>query len=170
MPQISAWRASAVGLVSLVLRGKRQRRTVFAAEIGGWTLQLYWIRGVILRRRPLLLQPVLSFHIDWSACRFNGAVFVFGSLYFREFVTDFTAELNSVLCLPYEFSTRRFFAQFSMYLSSPLPRCCERVVTGRYFSPDILSIWLIDRVQDSNKEQKFWMTRLDWFGIRLNQF
>ena len=27
-----------------------------------------------------------------------------------------------------------------------------------------------DRVQDSYEEQKFWMTRLYWVGIRLNQF
>ena len=27
-----------------------------------------------------------------------------------------------------------------------------------------------DRVQDSHKEQEFWMTRLDWDGIQLNQF
>ena len=27
-----------------------------------------------------------------------------------------------------------------------------------------------DRVQDSHEEQEFWMTRLDWVGIRLNQF
>ena len=27
-----------------------------------------------------------------------------------------------------------------------------------------------DRVQDSYEEQEFWMTRLDWVGIRLNQF
>ena len=27
-----------------------------------------------------------------------------------------------------------------------------------------------DRVQDSNEEQDFWMTRLYWVGIRLNQF
>ena len=27
-----------------------------------------------------------------------------------------------------------------------------------------------DRVQDSYEEQEFWMTRLDWAGIRLNQF
>ena len=29
---------------------------------------------------------------------------------------------------------------------------------------------LYDSVQDSYEEQEFWMTRLDWFGIRLNQF
>ena len=28
----------------------------------------------------------------------------------------------------------------------------------------------IDRVHDSYEEQEFWMTRLDWVGIRLNQF
>ena len=27
-----------------------------------------------------------------------------------------------------------------------------------------------DRVQDSPDEQEFWMTRLDWVGIRINQF
>ena len=27
-----------------------------------------------------------------------------------------------------------------------------------------------DRVQDSYEEQEFWMTRLDWVGIQLNQF
>ena len=27
-----------------------------------------------------------------------------------------------------------------------------------------------DRVQDSHKEQKFWITRLDWVGTQLNQF
>ena len=27
-----------------------------------------------------------------------------------------------------------------------------------------------DRVQDSHEEQEFWMTRLDWVEIRLNQF
>ena len=27
-----------------------------------------------------------------------------------------------------------------------------------------------DSVKDSYEEQEFWMTRLDWFGIRLNQF
>ena len=27
-----------------------------------------------------------------------------------------------------------------------------------------------DRVQDSYEEQYLWMTRLDWVGIRLNQF
>ena len=27
-----------------------------------------------------------------------------------------------------------------------------------------------DSVQDSYEEQEFWMTRLDWVGIRLNQF
>ena len=27
-----------------------------------------------------------------------------------------------------------------------------------------------DRVQDSYEEQEFWMTKLDWVGIRLNQF
>ena len=27
-----------------------------------------------------------------------------------------------------------------------------------------------DRVQDSYEEQEFWMTRLDWVGIRINQF
>ena len=27
-----------------------------------------------------------------------------------------------------------------------------------------------DRVKDSHEEQEFWMTRLDWVGIRLNQF
>ena len=26
------------------------------------------------------------------------------------------------------------------------------------------------RVQDSYEEQEFWMTRLDWVGIRINQF
>ena len=28
----------------------------------------------------------------------------------------------------------------------------------------------IDSVQDSYEEQEFWMTRLDWVGIQLNQF
>ena len=27
-----------------------------------------------------------------------------------------------------------------------------------------------DRVQDIHEEQDFWMVRLDWVGIRLNQF
>ena len=27
-----------------------------------------------------------------------------------------------------------------------------------------------DRVQYSDEEQEFWMTRLDWVGIRFNQF
>ena len=27
----------------------------------------------------------------------------------------------------------------------------------------------MDSVQDSYEEQEFWMTRLDWVGIRLNQ-
>ena len=27
-----------------------------------------------------------------------------------------------------------------------------------------------DSVLDSYEEQEFWMTRLDWVGIRLNQF
>ena len=27
-----------------------------------------------------------------------------------------------------------------------------------------------DSVKDSYEEQEFWMTRLDWVGIRLNQF
>ena len=27
-----------------------------------------------------------------------------------------------------------------------------------------------DSVQDSYEEQEFWITRLDWVGIRLNQF
>ena len=27
-----------------------------------------------------------------------------------------------------------------------------------------------DRVQNSYEEQEFWMTRLDWFGIQINQF
>ena len=29
---------------------------------------------------------------------------------------------------------------------------------------------IIDRVKDSYEEQEFWMTRLDWVGIWLNQF
>ena len=29
---------------------------------------------------------------------------------------------------------------------------------------------IIDRVQDIYEEQEFWMTRLDWVGIWLNQF
>ena len=29
---------------------------------------------------------------------------------------------------------------------------------------------LNDKVHDSNEEQEFWMTQLDWVGIRLNQF
>ena len=27
-----------------------------------------------------------------------------------------------------------------------------------------------DRVQDSHDEPEFWMNRLDWVGIKLNQF
>ena len=34
---------------------------------------------------------------------------------------------------------------------------------------DNVSLWH-DRVQDGYGEQEFWMTRLDWVGIRLNQF
>ena len=40
-------------------------------------------------------------------------------------------------------------------------------------SPAIIDLDItsyIDRVQDSHEEQEFWMTRLDWVGIRLNQF
>ena len=38
----------------------------------------------------------------------------------------------------------------------------ERLSTGRDF--------VSDRVQDKHEEQEFWMTRLDWVGIRLNEF
>ena len=34
----------------------------------------------------------------------------------------------------------------------------------------IFVILCFDRVQDSHEEQDFWMTRLDWVGIWLNQF
>ena len=30
--------------------------------------------------------------------------------------------------------------------------------------------YISDREQDSYEEQEFWMTRLNWFGIWLNQF
>ena len=29
---------------------------------------------------------------------------------------------------------------------------------------------IYDRLQYSHEEQEFWMTRLDWVGIQLNQF
>ena len=32
------------------------------------------------------------------------------------------------------------------------------------------SMLIFDRVQDSHEEQEFWITRLDWVGIRINQF
>ena len=32
------------------------------------------------------------------------------------------------------------------------------------------AIFIHDIVQDSDEEQEFWMTRLDWVGIQLNQF
>ena len=33
-----------------------------------------------------------------------------------------------------------------------------------------VSITYIDSVLDSYEEQELWLTRLDWVGIRLNQF
>ena len=35
---------------------------------------------------------------------------------------------------------------------------------------DISNIIIGDSVQDSYEEQEFWMTRLDWVGIRHNKF
>ena len=34
----------------------------------------------------------------------------------------------------------------------------------------LFNIFIIDRIQDSHDEQEFWITRLDWVEIRLNQF
>ena len=39
-----------------------------------------------------------------------------------------------------------------------------------YFSNSVLEYIQIDRVQDIHEEQGFWITILDWLGIRLNQF
>ena len=44
---------------------------------------------------------------------------------------------------------------------------------NQILSPQLLGLLVlkdIDRVQDSHEEQEFWITRLDWVGIRLNQF
>ena len=62
---------------------------------------------------------------------------------------------------------------------------CIYYISGPYYSSMILHLntlsvlqilyvkflWSVyDRVQDSHEEQEFCMTRLDWVGIRLNQF
>ena len=44
----------------------------------------------------------------------------------------------------------------------------QRITSGRKRLARLL--FQCDRVQDSHEEQKFWMTRLDLVGIRLNQF
>ena len=37
-------------------------------------------------------------------------------------------------------------------------------------APEFGRVGKVDSVLDSYEEQEFWMTKLDWVGIRLNQF
>ena len=48
----------------------------------------------------------------------------------------------------------------------------QRIELNKSNQGMVLLSWVMifDRVQYSYEEQEFWMTRLDWVGIRLNQF
>ena len=62
--------------------------------------------------------------------------------------------------------SRPYSAYYSMDLKSfpSISKLC--VIHPKRVAADITC----DRVHDSHEEQEFWMTRLDWVKIRLNQF
>ena len=63
-----------------------------------------------------------------------------------------------------------FFVLFYMFSQESSIARFHVIIFEHYFTLPNLFWCIFDRVQDSYEEQEFWMTRLDWFGIQLNQF